>query len=120
MLEYGPFVESGQKWALTNENGSKVNAVVGALALQMNQTRMRIRFRSRDWNRKPPNRAILPVMDALDFLFRDAVLATIVEFCGTHIGMARHVLGVLERGAVLEIGRDAGAAHQVRAKEVRG
>ena len=59
-------------------------------------------------------------MDALNLVLGDPLLAPVVEFGRAHVGVASHVLRILERAAVLEIRRDAGAAHRVAAHQVRG
>src|SRR5215475_6264195 len=43
----------------------------------------------------------------------DAVLAPIIELRGARGGVCRHLARLLERAAVLEVGRDAGAAEGV-------
>ena len=58
-------------------------------------------------------------MDALNLILSDSLLTPVIEFGGAHVGVASHVLRVLERAAVLEIRRDAGAAHRVAAHQVR-
>src|SRR5215470_11950981 len=54
-----------------------------------------------------------PNIDLHHFIERDAVLAAIVELGGAGRGMRRHLAGLLERAAVLEVGRDARAAEGV-------
>jgi len=51
--------------------------------------------------------------DQLDLVERDLVTGAIVEFSRARAFMRRHGLGILERGAGLEIGSDAGGGTRV-------
>ena len=49
----------------------------------------------------------------LDLVERDLVTGAVVELCRPRAFMRRHGLGILERGAGLEIGSDAGGGTRV-------
>jgi hypothetical protein len=57
-------------------------------------------------------RGLPPNIDLHHFIKRDAVFAPIVELCGAGGSLCRHLSGLLESAAVLEIGGDAGAAER--------
>ena len=52
-------------------------------------------------------------IDLHDLVERNAVLAPVVELGGAGRRMRRHLTGLLQRAAVLEVSRDAGAAKGV-------
>src|SRR5215472_6766545 len=63
--------------------------------------------------RRSVNGGLPPNVYLHDVVERDAILAPVVELRGSRRRMCRHLPGLLQRAAVLEVGGDAGAAERV-------
>jgi hypothetical protein len=71
------------------------------------------RFGRAYFRRVDRSRGLPPNIDLHHFIERDAVLAPIVELRRSRRRMRRHLARFFQRAAILEVGRDAGAAEGV-------